>query len=194
VPPIYGRPTNVIRCPLCDEAPETREPLDADAIYRQIGLFVVAFQSLESELMQICWLLSDPPYAPDGRKALAKLSFSELLGETRNRVDGLVARRGLDDSQFRRDFLRTFQELLAHCRSIARHRNKIVHSAYVHLEGGGDLLGIVRSDMTRAADRNDVDFDRELLTATSFDAALKDLAWTGFRLGQSKMQLIAWIR
>lgn len=178
---------------MCDEAPETGEPLDADAIYRQIGLFVVAFQSLESELIQICWLLTDPPSAPDGRRALAKLSFSELLSESRSRVDSFVARRGLDDSEFSRDFLRRFHELLVHCRSIARHRNKIVHSAYVHLEGGGELLGIVRSDMTRTVDRNDVDFDRELLTATSLDAALKDLAWTGFKLGQSKMQLIAWV-
>jgi hypothetical protein len=178
---------------MSDEAPERGEPLDADAIYRQIGLLVVAFQSLESELMQICWLLTDPAYAPDGRRALAKLSFSHLVTETQNRVESFVAEQGLDDSEFRRDFLRRFRGLLAHSRSIARHRNKIVHSAYVHLEGGSELLAIVRSDMTSAVDRNDVDFDRELLTAISFDAALQDLAWTGFQLGQSKMQLTTWV-
>jgi hypothetical protein len=173
-----------------DRSP-TDLPLDPDGIYRQIGLVVVLFQSLENELMQICWLLTDPPYAPDGRRPLANLSFGHLVKEAAFRVDALIARRHLDDSPFRRDFHRGFQELLEHCRALARLRNRIVHSAYVHLEGGGELQGILRSDMGVAADGEDVDFDQELLTTGSFDVVLDDLASTTFNLGQCKRQLIA---
>jgi hypothetical protein len=174
---------------MSDDMPETGEPLEPDAIYRQVGLFIVAFQSLENELMQICWLTTDPPNSPDGRRALADLSFSKLVTESGNRVDAFLIRRGLDDSDFRRKF----HELLQHCRTIAKLRNQIVHSAYVHPEGGGELRAIVRSDMTKASDSYDVDFDQELITAMSFDAALQDMASTVFQLAQSRVQLIHWL-
>jgi hypothetical protein len=170
------------------------DAVDADAIYRQIGLFVVAFQSLETELVQICWLTTDPPHAPDGRRALAALSFSGLVTETGVRVDAFLDRRGSDDPSLGTEFRERFHALLSRCRAIARHRNQIVHSAYAHLEGGGQLQGILRSDVSRAADGPHVEFDQELLSATSFDEALHDIAMTAFDLAQSRTQLVHWTR
>ena len=38
--------------------------VDEDEIHRQIGLYVVLFQSLQDILFQICWLLAEPTYDP----------------------------------------------------------------------------------------------------------------------------------
>lgn len=169
------------------------ERLDPDGIYRQIGLVVVVFQSLEDVLVQICWLTTEPPYAPDGRHALAQLFFSQLVTETGQRVDAFMARHALDTSEFGKAFLLRFHELLARCQTLAKHRNKIVHSAYIHFEGGDQLVGIMRSDMVKAVDGPGVDFDQELLTPNSFDAVLQDIAQVAFGLSQSKLQLIHWL-
>jgi hypothetical protein len=176
-----------------DSGPAAEEPLDPDSIYRQIGLAVVVFQSLEDVLVQICWLTTEPPYAPDGRRELAPLFFSQLVAETAQRVDAFIARHDLDTTEFPKTFLIRFHALLEQCRTLAKRRNQIVHSAYIHFQGGDQLVGIMRSDMVNAVDGPDVDFDQELLTPNSFDAVLKDIAHVASGLSQSKIQLIHWV-
>lgn len=86
-----------------------------------------------------------------------------------------------------------FHELLEQCRDLAKRRNRIVHSAYIHLEGGDQLRGIMRSDMRKAAHGPDVEFHQELLKPTSFNGVLHDMALAAFQLSQSKLQLIHWL-
>lgn len=168
-------------------------PLNPDDIYRQIGLAVVAFQSLENVLVQICWLLTDPPYAADARRALARLSFSELVTESGKRVDALAERDGFERTDFRLSFVKSFHEQLTKCRNLARQRNRVVHSAYLHLEGCGELVAVMRSYMHKAANGPDVDFDQEVLTPTSFDVFLREIAVVAFALSQGQRQLVAWV-
>lgn len=172
----------------------SREPtrFDADAIYLEVGRYVVAFQGLQAELIELCWLLAEPTFdQPDGI-ALSRLPFKRLVRKARARTGAFRDERGLEDTEFRRGFWSRFQELLLHCEEIADRRNSIVHSAYVHLEAGGELHGILRSDMSTTADGQDPEFDQEFLTANSFDDALLDLGCTTWNLGQCRRQLIAW--
>jgi hypothetical protein len=162
--------------------------LDPDGIYRQIGIYVVSFQHLENQLMQICWFLNKPPYSETGRRALAEKKYSWLVGETGRHVHAFLCDKGKEES----DFARRFHACLSRCRAIGKDRNRIVHSAYVHLEGGGELRGIVRSDMRREKGGGDVEFDHQHLTEQSFDAELKHLAATVFELGIARTQLIHW--
>jgi hypothetical protein len=167
--------------------------LDPDDIYRQIGLFVVVFQSLETVLVEICWLTTEPQYASDGRRVLAGLSFPQLVKEAGKRVDAFIARHNLDDTEFRNTFLINFHGLLEQCRALAQRRNRIVHSAYIHFEGGDQLVGIMQSDMFKAVDGPDVAFDQEMLTSDSFHTGLHDIALVAFGLSQSKVQLVHWL-
>src|ERR1700749_1768525 len=115
-----------------DSGPTSSTPglaLDPDGIYRQIGVYVVSFQHLENQLFQVCWFLTEPAYSETGR-----------------RVYGFLLSQGREKS----DFARRFHSHLHQCREVGRDRNRIVHSAYVHLEAGGELGGLVRSDMSRA--------------------------------------------
>jgi hypothetical protein len=169
-----------------------RSSRNAKAIYCDIGRYVVIFQALEGELLQICWLLAEPAYDPSAQAALAQMPFKRLVRETSVRIGTFRDERGLDDTEFRRGFWSRFHDLLAHCREIADLRNTIVHSAYVHLEAGGELHGILRSHMRAKPGAGEAEFDQEFLAARSFDQALRDLSLTTWHLGQCRMQLIHW--
>jgi hypothetical protein len=169
--------------PVSTDSPES---FDADEIYRQLGIFVVCFQYLESELAEICWLLTEPPFAKGEREQLARLTYGKLVRETRKRITALLKRRNLD----RPEFVTRAERVLNECRELGYLRNRIVHSAFVHLEAGGELRGIMRSNMRvqAAGESHDVEF----LTRESFDAPLASLAQTAFSLGQLHIQLVHW--
>ena len=116
------------------------EPFDADEVYRQLGIFVVSFQHVESKLAEICWLLTEPPYADGERQILAQLPYGRLVQETRDRIAAFLERRRLD----RPLFVERSQRVLDECRDLGQLRNRVLHSAFVHLEAGGELRGIMR--------------------------------------------------
>jgi len=154
------------------ERPKTSAEVDADGIYRQIGIYVVSFQYLENLLFQISWFFSEPPYSEVGRLRLVSKGFSALIGEAERRTGEFLAADGRDTSEFSQNFRTHMRER----RKIERERNRIVHSAYLHLEAGGELRGIVRSDMRRAKDGASVTFDRSYLTEKTLEIELRKLA------------------
>jgi hypothetical protein len=166
------------------------DALDPDGIYRQIGVYVVSFQHLENQLFQLCWFLTEPAYSETGRRALAEKTYSWLVGETGRRVYDFLRSQGREES----DFARHFHSHLHQCREVGRDRNRIVHSAYIHLEGGGELRGMVRSDMSKESGGGDVNFDQDYLTEQSFDAELRQLAEVAAKISFDLRQLIAWRR
>jgi len=94
-----------------------------------------------------------------------------------------------------REFLDRAEGLLDRCRRIAERRNSVVHSAYIFLESGGQLAGILRSDLTaKNAEGGDVAFDQEILGEESFKKTVNEIAEVAFELGQCRLQLIHWSR
>jgi hypothetical protein len=165
------------------------EPFDADEVYRQIGIFIVSFQYVESKLAEICWLLTEPPYADGERQILAQLPYGRLVQETRDRVAAFLERRQLD----RPKFVDLSQRVLDECRDLGHLRNRMVHSAYIHLEATGELQGIMRSNLRHHGTNDDPQQDDiEFLGPESFTDTLTGLAHTAFTLGQLHIQLIHW--
>jgi hypothetical protein len=179
-------------------APKEAKPLDEDAIYRQLGRFVVTFQVLENQLVQLAGFALDPARAgfqarlgPDraGRRRLVdELWFGELVDETRRAVGDFLDQHRGEEPEFREQL----EVLLDRCREIARYRNKLIHSAYVFLEGGGELVGIMRSNLIAGAGDHEVDLDQEMLTEESFEAEMAEVAEVAFEIGQCRLQLIHW--
>lgn len=165
----------------------TEPKVDADGIYRQIGLYVVVFQSLHDLLLQICWLLAEPAYDPQDRRKLSKLTFHPLVSETGHRVYAFLISGGRETSEF----TRRFHVLLSKCRAIGLERNRVVHSGFVHLESFDQLHGIVMSDLQPGSDEP-VAIENEYLTPLSFDRRLKEIADTYMRLSMARTQLIRW--
>lgn len=169
-------------------SPGTSESFDADEIYRQLGIFVVSFQYVESRLAEICWLLTEPPYADGERQPLAQLTYGQLVLETRTRITALRKRREPDQPEF----LEESERVLDGCRNLGYLRNRIVHSAYVHLEARGEVQGIVRSNLRRQDPAEAAEDDVEFLGPRSLVESLSGMAQTAFALGQLQLQLAHW--
>ena len=170
------------------EKPQTSAEVDADAIYRQIGIYVVSFQYLEDLLFQICWFFSESPYSEVGRLRLVNKGFSALIGEAQRRAGDFLAADGRNNS----DFSQNFRAHMGECRKIERERNRIVHSAYIHLEAGGELRGIVRSDMRKAKDGARVELVRNYLTEENLEAELQRLVEVILNVSLDLRQLTIW--
>ena len=168
--------------------PRKGGPPNEDAIYREVGLFVIAFQALQNQLFQLASFALDPEHAGHGRRAVAGLWFSDLVHRTAISVSDFLDQRGMDEAEFRAHL----EALLARCRELAHYRNRVVHSAYVFLEAGGELVGILRSDMSRGAEPDEVELDQELLHEESFKEAMNEIAEVAFWIGQCRIQLIGW--
>lgn len=171
-----------------DNTPE----VDADAIYREIGLYVVLFQSLHDILFQICWLLAEPAYDPRDRKPLSRMTFHRLVSETGRRVHTFLVSTDRKKSEFGFEFAVRFHALLGRCRTIGRERNRVVHSGFVHLESFDRLYGIVMSDMRPGKGEDPVSIENEYLTSKSFHERQKEIADAALGLSIAKTQLIHW--
>ena len=82
--------------------------------------------------------------------------------------------------------------MLDQCRLLARERNKIVESAYVFLEAEGAVAGIVRSDMRKEGEPNEVELDQEWPAEGSLDDVMRKVGEVGSEIRQCRLQLIAW--
>jgi hypothetical protein len=169
-----------------------RPEVDADAIYREIGLYVVLFQSLQDILLQICWLLAEPAHDPDDRKLLSGMAFHQLVSETGRRVHTFLVSTGREESEFGFKFAVRFHALLGRCRAIGRERNRVVHSGFIHLESFDRLHGIVMSDIHPGSGEDPVSIENEYLTSESFDERQKEIADAALGLSLAKTQLIHW--
>lgn len=165
------------------------EPPDEDAIYRQVGRFVVMFQALENELVQLASYALDPEHSGRGRREAAGLPFGQLVSRTLEAVSAFLAEHRPADET---DVGGRLDRLLDDCRQLARYRNRIVHSAYLFLEAGDELVAVVRSDMTPGHQEDEVEFDQEPVDGGSFEEAMTKIAETAFGIGQCRLQLIHW--
>jgi hypothetical protein len=165
-----------------------------DEIYRDLGRFVVFFQTLENELLLLASFALDPEHRGHGRHVAAGLPFGQLVSETWTSVGRFLDKYREDEPEFREKLRERLRLLLDQCRELARYRNKVVHSAYLFLEAGDELVAIVRSDMRRGAESSEVALDQEPLSEGSFDEAMHEIAEVAFGIGQCRLQLIHWYK
>jgi len=82
-----------------------------------------------------------------------------------------------------------FPALMKKCEAINTKRNKLIHSVYVHLESGGELIDVLRTKFKTGLPVRTVDAGDP---KTEIEAAIKDIAGIAFDITQAKMQLVAW--
>jgi hypothetical protein len=176
---------------MTDAAAESTTP-EEDAIYRQIGRFVVVFQALETELLQLGSFAIDPEHTGQGRHSLADLFYKTLVDRTGENVSRFLDEHRPDVPEFRQ----RVEALLVRCRELGWHRNKVLHSAYLSLEAGGKFAALVRSDMRRSKGdgANAVVFDDEVMSEASLEEAMVDIADVALGIVRCRQQLIHWHR
>ncbi|MCU1269198.1 MAG: hypothetical protein JWN74_492 [Acidobacteriaceae bacterium] len=119
------------------------EPLNTDKVYQRIGEFVVCFQWMEDKFRQIGSLILDPIRKEWPPMSLRNLSNKKLIDQVETLFVNLVRGLDVEDRDAR---IRDFKTIVAGCHELRHYRNNLLHSAYIELKGGGEVLGILRSN------------------------------------------------
>lgn len=162
---------------------------DLERMFCDIGRIVVLFQVLENQVWQLGVVALGLDDFDRSRRRLTGLAFKELCDRTGTAVFDRLDALGRPAHEYRR----RVQGALDRCDDLRMQRNQTVHSAYVFLEGGGELRGVLRSDITRGPAPDALEFDQELLTDTSFTGMTAQLASAAFELSLCRVQLIHWL-
>ena len=137
-----------------------------------------------------------PPTRKGRRVLVSDLWFKDLVDAAREGVSAFLDEYRREEPAFQQiepEFRERVNDLLDQCLNLATYRNKVIHSAYLFLEGGGELVAIVRSDMSEGLPNgNTVELDQEVLTEDSFEVAMAEIANVAFEIGQCRLQLIHW--
>jgi len=165
--------------------------MDTDKLYQRIGEFVVSFQWIENRLREIGWLILDPNRNEWPPRALRNLTNNDLVNEVKALYVGLINGLDVEDKDTR---MADFQSLMATCHDMRRYRNTLLHSAFIELKAGDDVMGILRSNPKLRVDPSsgEVLFDQETLSEEGILKEMEKLAELAFSLNMHYMQLIHW--
>jgi hypothetical protein len=164
---------------------------DEDKIYQRIGEFVVCFQWLENRVREIGWLILDPSRERWPPKELRNDTTAALFAKVEKLFLDALPKCRLDP-ELEADFRASLAKNAARFRSLRKARNKILHSAYIELKGGGEVHGLIRSNPRLAVDpeTGELVFDREMLSEKAFEYEFKEIAALAMFFNRCYMQLI----
>jgi hypothetical protein len=91
------------------------------------------------------------------------------------------------------EFRDSFTSAVKLLHQVRRDRNRILHSAFIELKAGGEVLALLRSSPRVEADdkTGETLFDQELLTVESFSVQMKMMGEIALILNRSYTQLIS---
>lgn len=162
-----------------------------DAAHQALGEFVIIFQSIENTYRQIGWFILDPDRADWPPMQLRKESNCELINTVSDLFVDLVKAHDFPNGAIMAEHILS---LKSHFHALRRYRNRLLHSTFVELKGGGDVLEYLRCnpDITVDPDTGELVYDHEDFSADVINAKIKEYAHHVFRLGQVYVQLVHW--
>ena len=163
--------------------------MDQDRIYQRIGEFVVCFQFLENQFREIGWFILDPARREWPPRSLREESSHQLA----EKVDNLY-QRCLPSCELQNEaqLRRSFRDLVDRFHEIRKQRNRFLHSAYIDLKAAGEVQALLRSNPILKAEPETGEplMDQEILSESSFEREMKEMAELSFHLGVHYKQLI----
>ncbi len=157
-------------------------------IYQRVGEFAISYQFVEHQLRQIGWLILDPSRKHWPPRALRDLSSSRLAAKVHSLFKKAIPLCRLEkENQLQANFADTIRDF----HTIRKIRNNILHSAYIEIKAGKEILGLMRTNPVLKVDLNSgvTSQDQEILSNHSFDDVMRQMALVSVRLGQFYIQL-----
>lgn len=164
---------------------------DEDLVYQRIGEFTVSFQWLENKLREIGWFIMDPDRKDWPPKGLRALTNEKLIDKVHELFLQALPRCKLG-SELEADFRASFKACAEVLHQLRRDRNRILHSAFIELKAGGEVVGLMRSNLRLTIDEEtgDVLYDQKMLTPESFANEMRKMGEAAMFLNRAYMQLI----
>lgn len=119
--------------------------IDEGLVYQRIGEFAVSFQWLENKLREIGWFIMDPDRKDWPPKGLRALTNEKLIEKVHELFLQALPHCRLD-KELEVDFKTSFAACAAALHQLRRDRNRILHSAFIELKAGGEVVGLMRSN------------------------------------------------
>ena len=162
-----------------------------DAAHKALGEFVIVFQGVENLYRQIGWFILDPERKHWPPKQLRTETNHALI----NRVTDLFVEltntyafaNGAEKAQ-------DIEELRAHFHALRKYRNRLLHSTYIEVKGGGEVHGYIRSNQEVGVDpeTGELIFDQEDFSAEVIYTTIGQYGKFMLRLNFIHVQLIHW--
>ncbi len=159
------------------------------ATHKALGEFVVIFQWVENLYRQIGWLILDPDRKHWPPMQLRRETNCQLVDKVTDMfVDLTKTYSFANGDEKARDIL----ELRGHFHELRRYRNRLLHSIYVELKGGGEVHGYIRSNPEVGVDSEtgELIFDQEDFTAEVIYNKIRQYGDYMLRLNFLHVQLI----
>ncbi|BFT28878.1 hypothetical protein D210916BOD24_00540 [Alteromonas sp. D210916BOD_24] len=160
-------------------------------IYQRVGEFVVSFQWIENKLREIGWFIIDPERKQWPPLELRKLSNHDLINEVQKLFIEALPKCNLP-TYLEEDFLKSFHKCAEELHALRKYRNRVLHSAYIEIKGGGEKVAILRSNPIIGIDENteEYSFDQESLGPDSFKEEMVKMAEVSLFLNRAFIQLV----
>ena len=126
-----------------------------DKVYQHIGEYVVSFQCIENKIRTIVWFILDPNNKNYPQKELCEESSYKLFQEFERLFLEALAKCNLP-SDLENDFRYSLQENSELFHKIRKARNDILHSAYMELNAGGEIIGLMKSNPKLKTSNNEM--------------------------------------
>ncbi len=162
-----------------------------DATHKALGEFVIIFQWVENLYRQIGWFILDP----DRRKWPPMQLRTETNHALINKVTDMFLELTNTYSFVNgAEKAKDMEELRAHFHALRKYRNRLLHSTYIELKGGGEVHGYVRSNPEVGVDpeTGELIFDQEDFSAENIHAKMREYGEFMLRLNFIHVQLIHW--
>ena len=162
-----------------------------DETHKALGEFVIIFQWVENLYRQIGWFILDPD-----RKQWPPMQLRTEKNHTLiNKVTDLFIE--LTNNYFfvnGTEMAKDMEELREHFHVLRKYRNRLLHSTYVELKGGGKVHGYIRSNPEVGVDpeTGEIIFDQEEFSAKTINTKIREYGEYMIRLNFIHVQLIHW--
>lgn len=166
-------------------------PKGVELTYQGIGEFVVVFQWAEDLYRQIGWIILDPERKRWPPMELRTESNGNLIDKVTAMFVELTERYELPNGAERAS---DFVDLRSRFHALRKYRNRLLHSTYVEIKVGRELVAYVRSNPNIGVDPDsgELIYDQEPAPAESIRAKIREYAPYAVRLGDHYLQLIHW--
>lgn len=159
--------------------------------YQSIGEFVIVFQWVEDLYRQIGWFILDPNREDWPPTALRTETNHDLINKVTDLFVELTKKYAFPNGD---DQASSIVELRDRFHELRRQRNRILHSTFLEIKGGGEVHGYIRSNPKVGVDSDtgELIFDQEHFSPVSIHNIIQEYGDDMFRLGQHHIQLIHW--
>jgi len=164
---------------------------DLDEVHQAIGEFVVFFQSVEDMYRQLGWQLVDPEKKSWPPQQFRKESNQELIDKVTDLYIELTRRYSFPNGA---EKAAEAEDLRGIFHALRKFRNRMVHSAYHEVKGGGQVVAILRTSprITLDPDTGEIEYDQEAFDPDVIRQQNGKHAQAFFMLHALRMQLIHW--